>query len=212
MKSPPTAAGRFPGRSSQLAVFNSGEPHNAACRQHAVKCSGHFHRRTPARCRFTLTRGRPMHPLPQEGDTAVGAFSRPEGLPRCRGRVGGRHAARAFAAPSPQAFRTVRRRPTDHLSVAGLLARTLSADTVLKIARARPCRAKLGLHIHTPTEPTSEYLRLCRGSVLRYSLSPHLFLSFTPVIQGVWWAKEACNLDLRVYAAWRESASFHPFS
>src|SRR5271157_2064981 len=40
-------------------------------------------------------------------------------------------------APSPRAFRALRRRPTDHRSLAGLLARTLSADTVLE-GRTRP--------------------------------------------------------------------------
>ena len=66
--------------------------------------------------------------LPQEGHAAIGAVPRPEGLPRRRGRLGRRHAARALAAASPRAFQALRRRPTDHRSLAGLLARALSAD------------------------------------------------------------------------------------
>ena len=70
--------------------------------------------------------------LPQEGDAAVGAVSRPEGLPRGRGDLGGRHAARAVAAAGPRAFQALRRRPADHRSMAGLLGRALSADAVLE--------------------------------------------------------------------------------
>ena len=121
-------------------------------RQKACPCGGRLHRANYPR----KPRGGPDDlperiPLPaelllrsrrlqEEGDAAVGAFPRPQGLPRCRGHLGRRHAARALAAPSPRAFQALRRRPTDHRSMAGLLARTLSADTVLE-GRARSSRA-----------------------------------------------------------------------
>jgi hypothetical protein len=70
--------------------------------------------------------------LPQAGDAAVGAVPRPKGLPCCRGRPGRSHAARALAAAGPGTFGTLRRRPPNHRSLAGLLARALSADAVLE--------------------------------------------------------------------------------
>ena len=70
--------------------------------------------------------------LPQAGDAAVGAVSRPEGLSRRRGRLGRGHAARALAAAGPRAFRALRRRSAHHRSLAGLLERALSPDAVLE--------------------------------------------------------------------------------
>ena len=78
--------------------------------------------------------------LQEESDTAVGTLPRPKGLPRRRRHPHQRHAARADTTPSPRAFHTLRRRPADHRSLAGLLARTLSADTILE-DRTRPSRA-----------------------------------------------------------------------
>ena len=70
--------------------------------------------------------------LQEESDTAVGTLPRPKGLPRRHRHPHQRHAAGADATPSPRALRSLRRRPTDHRSLAGLLARTLSPDTVLE--------------------------------------------------------------------------------
>ena len=70
--------------------------------------------------------------LPEESDTAVGALPRSKGLPRRHRHPDQRHAAGADTTPGPRAVHTLRRRPADHRSLAGLLARTLSADTVLE--------------------------------------------------------------------------------
>ena len=70
--------------------------------------------------------------LPQASHTAVGAVPRPKGLPQRHGHLDQRHAARTVTAPGPRAFRTLRRRPADHRSLAGLLARALSSDSVLE--------------------------------------------------------------------------------
>jgi len=42
--------------------------------------------------------------MQEEDDTAVGAFSRQKGLPRCRGDLDQRHAPRSNAASGPRAF------------------------------------------------------------------------------------------------------------
>src|SRR6202034_57923 len=55
----------------------------------------------------------------------------------CGRRPGQRHAARTVATPRPQTIGTVRRRPTHHCPLAGLLARAPAADTVLE-DRTRP--------------------------------------------------------------------------
>jgi len=78
--------------------------------------------------------------LQEESDTAIGTLPRPKGLPRRRHSRDQRHAARADSTPSPRALQPFRRRPTDHRSLAGLLAGPLSADPVLE-SRTRPTDA-----------------------------------------------------------------------
>jgi hypothetical protein len=70
--------------------------------------------------------------LQEENDTAVAALPRPKGLRRRCDHRNQRHAARADATPSPRVVQAIRRRPADHRSLASLLARALSADTVLE--------------------------------------------------------------------------------
>jgi hypothetical protein len=70
--------------------------------------------------------------LSEEDDTTVGTLSRPEGVLERHHHRDQRHAARANTTSYPGTFHTLRRRSTDHCALAGLLARTLSADTFLE--------------------------------------------------------------------------------
>ena len=85
--------------------------------------------------------------LQEESDAAVGSLPRPKGLSRRHRHPHQRHAARADTTPGPRAFHSLRRRPTDHRSLAGLLARTLSADTVLE---GRTCPSRTGCRDRQP--------------------------------------------------------------
>ena len=108
----------------------------SALRQLPPEATGHSRPATRATAPQTelLLRSRWLQ---EESDTAVGTLPRPEGLLGRHHHRHQRHAARADTTPSPRALHTLRRRPTDHRSLAGLLARTLSADTVLE-DRTRP--------------------------------------------------------------------------
>jgi hypothetical protein len=75
--------------------------------------------------------------LQEESHTPVGPLPGPDGLPRRRDDPHQRHAARANTTPAPRAFHSLQRRPADHRSLAGLLARALSPDTILD-RRTRP--------------------------------------------------------------------------
>ena len=113
--------------------------------------------------------------LQEESDTAVGTLPRPKGLPRRHRHPDQRHAARADTTPCPRALQALRRRPTDHRSLAGLLARTLSADTILE-GRTRPVWCRLSRSSPCPTRswtPSSAAIRRCRGwTLLLRFLSP----------------------------------------
>src|SRR6516225_6320545 len=61
--------------------------------------------------------------LQEEGDAAIGPFSRQNGLPGCRGDLDQRQAARSNAAPGPRACEAVWCGPGDRRAMAGLLAR-----------------------------------------------------------------------------------------
>ena len=110
-----------------------------ALRQLPPEATGHSRPATRATAPQTelLLRSRRLQ---EESDTAVGTLPRPKGLFGRHHHRHQRHAARAITTPSPRAFHSLRRRPTDHRSLAGLLARTLSADTVLE-DRTRPAGA-----------------------------------------------------------------------
>src|SRR5271165_3099527 len=77
--------------------------------------------------------------LQEESDTSLGSLPRPKSIPRRHRHRSQYHAARADTTPSPRTFPTLRCRRMHHRSLAGLLARTLSADTVLE-GRSRPAR------------------------------------------------------------------------
>src|SRR5271156_3096966 len=90
--------------------------------------------RVPAHQTELLLRSRRLQ---KESDAAVGALPGPKGLPGRHHHPHQRHAARAIATPDPRALGSLRRRSADHRSLAGLLARTLSAITLLE-DRGRP--------------------------------------------------------------------------
>ena len=78
--------------------------------------------------------------LPQEGDAAIHAVPRPEGLSGCRDPLGGGQSAGAFTARNARAFQTLRRRPEDDRALAGLVVRALPPQPLLE-SRSRRLRA-----------------------------------------------------------------------
>ncbi len=74
--------------------------------------------------------------LPQEGDAAIHAVPRPEGLSGCRDPLGGGQSAGAFTARNARAFQTLRRRPEDDRAWQVLWCEHFPHSRFWKVARA----------------------------------------------------------------------------
>jgi hypothetical protein len=107
--------------------------------------------------------------LPQAADAALGAFPRPQGLSLGRGRAGQRHAPRTVATSRPPTVAILRRRPTHHCPLAGVLAGAASAGTVLG---DRPRSSASDDRKHPPTTITSGRVPPRRRSLPVLGASP----------------------------------------